>query len=308
MSSPVDRESGFFKDLIDNLYDGVYLVDLDRRITYWNQAAERLTGYTADEVLGKLCSGNLLAHVDHEGRPLCSTELCPAAAAMREGAARDERVFLRHRDGHRVAVRTKIAPIRSPEGRIVGALEVFSDDSAAVATAQEIARLEGAALLDTVTGVGNRRFAELELDARIGALDRHGWALGVAFVDIDHFKAVNDTHGHAVGDAVLRLVAQTLKHALRSADTVARWGGEELVLLLADPGTSGLGGLCERLGRLVASAQVMHEGEPVKVTVSIGATLARAGERAGDVVARADRLMYASKDTGRNRVTVDTAS
>jgi diguanylate cyclase (GGDEF)-like protein/PAS domain S-box-containing protein len=307
MSSPVDRESGFFKDLIDNLYDGVYLVDLDRRITYWNQAAERLTGYTADEVLGKLCSGNLLAHVDQEGRPLCSSELCPAAAAMREGAARDERVFLRHREGHRVAVRTKVAPIRGPEGRIVGALEVFSDDSAAVAAAQEIARLEDAALLDTVTGVGNRRFAELELDARIGALDRHGWALGVAFVDIDHFKAVNDTHGHAVGDAVLRLVAQTLKHALRSADTVARWGGEELVLLLADPGTGGLGGLCERLGRLVASAQVMHEGEPVKVTVSIGATLARAGERAGDVVARADRLMYASKDTGRNRVTVDTA-
>ncbi len=307
MSSPIDRQSEFFKELIDNLYDGVYLVDLDRRITYWNQGAERLTGYRADEVIGSHCSGNLLAHVDHEGRPLCSTEHCPAAAAMRDAAAREERVFLRHRDGHRVPVRTRIAPIQAPDGRVVGALEVFSDDSAAVAAAQEIARLEDAALLDTVTGVGNRRFAELELDARIGALERHGWGLGVAFIDIDHFKAVNDTHGHAVGDAVLRLVSQTLKHALRSSDTVARWGGEELVVLLADPGMSGLGGLCERLARLVASAQVMHEGEPVKVTVSIGATLARAGDTASDVVARADRLMYASKNAGRNRVTADSA-
>ncbi len=307
MSSPVDRESGFFKDLIDNLYDGVYLVDSERRITYWNQGAERLTGYGADEVIGLHCAGNLLAHVDADGRPLCSTELCPAAAAMREGAPREERVYLRHRDGHRVPVRTRIAPIRDQEGRIVGALEVFSDDSAAVAAAEEIVRLGGAALLDPLTGVGNRRCAETELEARLGALERHGWAFGLAFVDVDHFKAVNDTYEHGVGDAVLRLVAQTVKRALRSSDRVARWGGDELVVLLADPGTSGLGELCERLRRLVASAQVMHDEKPVKVTVSIGATLARAADGVGDVVARADHLMYASKAAGRNRVTVDTA-
>ena len=305
MNPPIDRDGDFYRELLENLYDGVYLVDRERRITFWNKGARRLTGYDSEDVLGIRCSGNLLAHVDREGRPLCTSDLCPAEAAMRDGRVREEQVFLRHRDGHRVPVRTRIAPVRSPDGAIVGALEIFSDDAAAVAAAQEIARLESVAMLDVLTGVGNRRFAEVEMESRLGALKRHGWAFGVAFVDVDRFKTINDGFGHAVGDALLRLVAQTLRRALRTTDTVARWGGEEFVVLLAEPRAADLRHLCERLARLVESAQVIHDGRPVRVTVSIGATHARPDDTPLELIDRADRLMYASKNGGGNQVIVE---
>src|SRR5512138_899186 len=96
-------EKNFYKDIIDNLYDGVYFVDRDRRITFWNKGAERITGYSSDRVIGRCCRDNILAHVAEEGTKLCS-DLCPLQHAMADGNARESEAFLHHADGHRVPV------------------------------------------------------------------------------------------------------------------------------------------------------------------------------------------------------------
>lgn len=296
----------FFEELVDGLYDGVYMVDLERRITYWNRGAERITGYPRERAVGQTCAVNLLAHVDREGRPLCGHETCPAVAVMRTGRPVEERVFLRHAEGHRVPVRTRIAPLLDSGGAILGAVEVFTDDSAAVAAEEELERLRSASLLDPLTGTGNRHFVEAELASRVHAFHRYGWPLGVGFVDVDRFKVVNDRFGHGAGDAVLRRVGQTLRRAVRSSDAVGRWGGDEFLVLLATPeGGEGLRLSCDRLRRLVASAQVAAGDGQVAPTVSIGATLLRADDTVESLVARADRMMYASKAAGRDRVTCD---
>ncbi len=296
----------FYRELVDSLYDGVYLVDRERMISYWNHGAERITGHPRDVAVGQTCANNLLAHVDLDGNPLCGRDSCPALAVMRTGRPLEARVYLRHADGHRVPVRTRIAPIREPSGEVVGAVEIFTDDSAAVAAEEEVERLRAASLLDPLTGIGNRRFIESELGGRFDAYQRYGWGFAVGFVDIDHFKAVNDSLGHATGDEVLRLVAQTLRRAVRGSDIVARWGGEEFVVVLGFPTVAGdLTAAFDRLRRLVASARIRHEGVRVAVTVSIGATAVRSGDTAADLVARADQLMYASKTGGRDRVTCD---
>ncbi len=295
----------FYRKLLDSLTDGVYFVDRDRRITSWNHGAERITGYAADEVVGSFCWNNLLRHVDCEGKELCHNG-CPLAATVADGADRDADVALLHKGGHRVPVKVRSSAIRDASGEIIGAVETFQDETEHHETRQRAEELRRLAFLDPLTGVGNRRWAEAEMASRLGEAQRHGFTFGLLFVDVDRFKSVNDRYGHETGDAVLRLVATTLRHAARGHDFVGRWGGEELVVLAAHCPGATLGAVGERLRVLVESSRTPTPAGPVSVTVSIGAALARAEDTPETLVARADALMYRAKAEGRNRVVTES--
>src|SRR5512138_2173073 len=130
-------EKNFYKNVIDNLYDGVYFVDRDRRITYWNKGAERITGYTAEHSIGRRCRDNLLNHVTANGIPLCQ-EHCPLAAVMEDGQEREAEVFLHHADGYRVPVLVRGAPLRDESGNIIGAVESFSNNASLMDTRRKL--------------------------------------------------------------------------------------------------------------------------------------------------------------------------
>lgn len=116
-----------YKSIIDQLKESVYYVDTNRRIIYWNKAAEELTGYTSEEVLGKCCADNLLKHIDEDGNELCTTD-CPLVNAIRENETKDKKnIYLHHKDGHRVHVSTRVSPIKDDYNKIVGAVELFDD-------------------------------------------------------------------------------------------------------------------------------------------------------------------------------------
>ncbi len=300
----MDHDDPFFKKLLDNLAEGVYFVDLERRIKYWNRGAERLTDYAAGEVVGRACADNFLVHTDISGCELCAAETCPAAIAMRTGQTVEERVFMRHKNGYRVPVEVKVEPIRDAGGAVVGAVETFHDASGAIAAEQELTRLERAALLDPLTEVGNRRFCEIELQRRCDEFARFGWSFGVIFADVDNFKEINDTHGHKTGDHVLRMVAKTLANTVRSFDVIGRWGGEEFLLQLKSIAADELGAITERLRRLVEGSALPLGERHLQVTISAGATVVRPEDTPETIVARADTLMYAAKAAGRNHVIV----
>ena len=169
----------------------------------------------------------------------------------------------------------------------------------------EIEELSRLALFDQLTEVGNRRFAEMTLASRQDELDRYGWPYGVLMIDIDHFKSFNDRFGHDVGDVVLRMVAQTLKANTRSFDVVARWGGEEFVIILEKVEASELAKRAAMLCRLVEASSMTANGESLSVTVSIGGAIAKTDSESGETVKRADELLYRSKETGRNRATCE---
>lgn len=117
------------RDILDQMYDGVYLVDTSRSILYWNQGAERISGFRADEVLGKRCSDNILMHVTDDGTNLCLNG-CPLAATMEDGQLRESEIYLHHKEGHRVPVLVRTAPLRDAGGKTIGGAEVFSDNHA----------------------------------------------------------------------------------------------------------------------------------------------------------------------------------
>ena len=293
----------FFKSLLDNLFDGVYFVDGDRRIVYWNRAAEAITGYPAADVLGRHCHDNILRHVDDDGTALCHTA-CPVAAAMAEGDAHDAEVTLHHKRGHRVPVHVRVSPIRDADGNITGAVEIFSDNTARVQQRQRMEDLERQSLMDALTHVANRRCMEMNIASRLQELDRYGHGFGLLFMDIDRFKTVNDTYGHDVGDEVLKMVARTLSANTRVFDITGRWGGEEFIAILMNMDAATLGLAANKLRRLIAQSSLDHGNRSITVTVSIGATLAGTGDTVGALVKRADALMYQSKENGRNQVTV----
>lgn len=133
---------------------------------------------------------------------------------------------------------------------------------------------------------------------------QHGYPFGLLFLDIDHFKAVNDTYGHEMGDQALRNIAATLSSNLRSADTCGRWGGEEFIVILADTDATALLRVAEKLRTLVERSTFMAEDREVIITASIGATLVGKNDTVKTIIKRADTLMYQGKLNGRNRVTV----
>ncbi len=184
----IKTDDHFYQEVLDNLYDGVYFVDRDRCITYWNKGAERITGYTSTEVVGRRCSDNILTHVDAKGNSLCLAD-CPVAHTMDDGASRSAEVFLHHKDGHRVPVSIRAIPLRNAGGEIEGAVEIFSDNTLQTVMLDRIAQFEKLAYIDPLTGAANRRFTEITLQARIGELERYGWSFGVLFIDVDHFKS-----------------------------------------------------------------------------------------------------------------------
>ncbi len=296
---------GIFKDLVDQLYEGVYLVEPSRRIVYWNQGAESITGFSAAHTLGHRCSDNLLTHMDKAGTNLCLGH-CPVVGTLTDGQPREVEAFLHHRDGHRVPVAIRVMPATDPKGKIIGAIEIFRDLSPKIVLQQRLTELEEHALLDPLTQVANRRALEIQLDARLHELQRYGWPTGIIFLDIDHFKRINDTYGHVVGDKVLKTVASNLVTNARPFDFVGRWGGEEFVCLARNVDAVDLTALAERFRLLVASSYLIEEDEIIRVTISLGATLLQAADTPESALHRADSLMYASKTAGRNRLTTDS--
>ncbi len=293
--------------VLDNLSDGVYFVDRQRRILYWNQGAERITGYSKEEVLGRQCKDNILNHCDDAGNILCGKG-CPLLATIRDGNQREVHVYLQHKDGHRKPVAIRAAPIRDANGAIIGAAETFHDDTVLSDARRRASEFERDSMLDALTGVGNRRLGKAALAGWIEQFDGYGRGFGVLFADIDHFKKVNDRYGHDIGDEALRAVARTLEETCRTSDTVVRWGGDEFLVVAADARPRTLELIAERVRALVSRAELFTGEGTVSVTVSVGATLAIKGDTAKRILRRADALLYASKTAGRNRITLDPFS
>ncbi len=290
-------------EILQILDDGAYLVDTDRRITFWNSSAERITGFSAEEVTGSRCRDNILQHVTENGIQLC-LDGCPLYSAMAEGCKSRIDVYLHHRNGHRLPVSVRAAPLKDEKGKITGGIEIFSETSEPSRLLEELEVLRNEVLLDKQTSLGNRRYFEIVQNSRLSALKRDGGTLGILFVDIDHFKKVNDTWGHSIGDKVLRMVALTIKGAVRPNDSAIRYGGEEFVVISPGSDYSALAETAERIRVLVEQTWLSEAEANVKVTVSVGGTLMIPADDFADRLARADALMYECKNSGRNRILV----
>ena len=301
LESVIDINS---KDILDNLPSGIYLTNLKRKILYWNNAAEKITGFRAEEVVGSYCFDNILQHIDKEGCRLCKS-LCPLAKTIKDGISRQAEVFLHHKDGHRASVNIHTIPLKDSNKNIIGAAEIFSDNSEFTSFATRIKDLEKMAFFDKLSKLPNREHIESELDLNFHEFKRYGQSFGVLFLDIDHFKHFNDTFGHDAGDLIIKTVARTLRSSSRPFDIFGRWGGEEFVGIIKNVDRHTLAMIGNRYRKLIENSSIALVDKPVSITVSIGATIARNDDSIRSIIKRADLLMYECKQNGRNCLASD---
>jgi len=295
----------FYREILDNLYDGIFFVDTEGLITYWNKGSASLTGYSSSDVVGRnYC--DIFKPLDKHGNNLCESSSCPIRKVLESSMLHEVEAYVCHKEGHLLPISIRIAPVREVERHYVVAVEIHSSSSPRYAMRQRLEELQEMAMHDPLTGIANRRFVEISLAARLEELRRYSFPFAILFTDVDNFKQINDMYGHRVGDRVLKMVSATLAHSLRSFDVIGRWGGEEFVTLLVNIQPEDLFKLSDRLRRLVAKSMLtMDDGEEIGVTVSIGATVARCVDTTDSLIERADKLMFESKRRGRNQVSME---
>lgn len=293
-------DNNFYIDILDNIEDGVYIIDINSRIIYWNKGAEKLTGYASNEAIGKICGEEMLMCSTDVGTRPCE-ELCPMHDTIEDRKTRVAEVYISHRQGFRVPVTVHTIPIRDSQRRFIG---ILKDNSAKLEALQKIKELEELSLIDPLTKVANRRYIEITLRTQLSEFNRYGWPFGILCIDIDYFKKINDAYGHETGDEVLKMVVNTLLNSLRSFDLLGRWGGEEFVAIVVNIKEGQLYPIADRLRMLVEQSSFTKGLDKIHVTISIGATLVQPGDTIKSLFRRADMLMYQSKDSGRNRVSI----
>lgn len=289
------------KNIMPYLYEGVYVVNQKRKIIFWNDGSERITGYSAKEVVNSFCYQNILQHIDESGKQLCLGG-CPLQKTLDDGIVNESKVYLKHKDGYRIPVMVKTLPIYDEQQNIVAAIEVFTDERFQKQVYHENMELRNKLRIDALTQITNRNYFDFQLEKRLEESRVFSNTFGLLMIDIDHFKHVNDTYGHLIGDELLKVVAKSLSSNVKNTDLVARWGGEEFVALVNVTDVNKLYHIAEKLRRVVnASSYQLENGKHIKVTVSIGGTLAEPQDSINSIVSKADHYMYDAKNNGRNQ-------
>lgn len=290
--------------LIEESLDAVLIIDEYGRIRYVNHALEALCGHTGDELLGqpldRLLPSSMAGHHDVYMQRLARGQEAPTIfGRVREFA-------IRHSCGETIPIALKALDLGAHGGkRYFGA---FIEDLRSRRRMEEqhaalLARLEQQAMTDPLTEIANRRAFEAEATRMVAHARRRGMPMAVGIGDIDHFKKINDNHGHPAGDAVLRVIARRMSEAARATDFVARIGGEEFGLLLPEATDETAVGVAQRIREAIAAEPISTgEGDTLPVTISIGLATLAPGTPFEDALARADCALYQAKNNGRNRV------
>jgi diguanylate cyclase (GGDEF)-like protein/PAS domain S-box-containing protein len=280
--------------------DAVITTNEQAYVTYLNPVAESLLGWNMAEAAGEPLEK--IFHVIEEGsrKPIAS----PVERCLQEGriVGLPQHSILISRDGMEYAIDDSAAPIRNRQGETIGAVLVFHDVTEERRLLQQIAH---DAMHDSLTGLVNRREFERRLEYALTSVQEHGLSHILCYLDMDQFKIVNDTAGHAAGDELLRQVVRLLRGTFRQRDTFARLGGDEFGLLLENCQLDQALVICNEIRTKIREIIFSWEGQNFQVRVSIGVVPINVNtESVTQLLSQADIACYSAKDLGRDRIHV----
>ena len=297
---PTSWASLFETKLIDNMHDGVVFVDSQSRILLWNTGAERLTGVSGAAACSREFLPSLLAMEDSHRREVKDAD-CPVNRAIKSGVQWLGRVSIMGRQGRHVSVDLHAIPVRTSDGVLHGVTVLLHDVSSEASLEEKCQALHAQVAKDPLTQVANRAEFDRMLHVFVTAHQESNLPCSVIMSDIDHFKAINDTHGHQAGDEAIVMFASSLQSMCRSGDLVARYGGEEFAILCADCRNAAAASKAEAIRKRVADTRIPCLGARA-LTASFGVTELQAGDTPETMLRRADRALLQAKDQGRNQV------
>jgi len=291
-----------YRYVLNGVKDGVYFVDKERRITFWNKGAEIITGFASNEVVGQPCYENILNHVDKNGCELC-TKNCPLHKTLEDGEVRDTEVYLHHKDGQRVPVSVHVMPIHEGH-KIIGAVETFSGNGENTNFLSSMNELKVLAYRDQLTQLPNHRYLETALNAKHREFIGLDIPYSVALLEIDQIDNVVDKYGQTVGVEVLQMVTKVLESFTSKGDIVGRWAGGEFMFIFSEMNENTLSMLLDEVRIMVEMSSLRKGEDSIGVTVSIGAAVIENELSEEALINRVNDCLYKSQSTGQNQVIV----
>ena len=287
---------------MNNLNDGIYIVDEDMRIVFWNKAMEEITGYPANEITGRRSTIGMLSHIDMDGKPL-SEDVCPLAATMAVGMPCKEKAFIRHREGHRIPVYVNILPLFE-KGKSVGAVEVVTPKTPIVYQDDVVEHPTAIAMYDELTELPNRRYLQSFLEYRLSEYSRFDSIFAIMQMDFDNFNIFNKTYGQQVGDLVMKETTKSIQKTTRKMDMFGRWSGDMFLGIYLLKSADDAKIVAEKVRMLVAHTELPFD-TPLSITATVGITIVRVEDTEDTILTRVNKMVAYGKKTGKNRIVTD---
>lgn len=299
-------DPGIYRLVLESLQTGVYLVDRDQRIVFWNEGAEKITGYKRHEVVGHLCRENLIKS-EKDPRPILSDTSNTLLSALRDGKPAMANVALLHKAGHRISVRLRAVPIRNSHGSVIGAAESFEENPAASDWDRRQTKLAEYGCLDQVTGILNQGMIQSRLRDTLATFSQHFVPFSILCIAVDNLDQLRKSNGMGIVAPVLRVVAQTIENSLRPTDFLGRFGDNEFLAILTECDSSEVPLVGERLRKMVGASHVEWWGNQLDLSASFGAASWLPGDDVDSLVRRGEGSLRRSIANGGNCVMLTNA-
>lgn len=281
-----------FRTVLDNLLIGVCLLDRSGKILFWNQAAERLSGYIQHELIGRSGHDNVLIHGN--GQHCCEGgDGCPITHALHSGRPIRKRMQLRHKQGHTVPIFMHLVPIRDTHASVIAVAISFDSHIARTQSDRDQRSPVPPGCVDEASGAANQGFTRFHLRERLAGFAEYHVPFSVICVRVNRLEEFRAAYGNLASEAILHAVAQTLRYIVRPSDLLGRWSQDEFLVVLSNCGAMGAEKSFERIHRMAAGVSIRWWGDQLTLTTSAGYAFVEAGDTVEALVARAQHEMKA---------------
>ena len=304
---PAFRDPETYRDILNGLQIGVSVLDLQKKIVFWSDGAEKITGYARIDVLGHSCAENILLHCNHNSCDMCAGK-CPMAIALHDARPVEGASFIHHKSGHRTPVHTWAIPLRDKHGSIIGIIQTFEGEFAANGPSPNDRNMKEHGWLDNATELPNQAMMQSHLRETLGTFAEIQVPFGVVCLEPHELNQFRARYGQEAATSMLLVLARTLRNAVWPTDFVGRWSAGRFLVILVGCGEAAMQTISDRMLMLMASVTIEWWGEELSVPVSMGRTVARAGDTIESLVERVHRALSEDQVSLRDRAAAAAAA
>jgi diguanylate cyclase (GGDEF)-like protein/PAS domain S-box-containing protein len=291
---PAFRDPDTYRDILNGLQIGVSVLDLQNKIVFWSDGAEKITGYSRIDVLGHPSSENILLHCNQTSCEMCA-EQCPISIARHDARPVEAMTFLHHKAGHRMQVHSWAIPLRDPHGSIIGIIQTFEGEFALGSPGPDDRPMRERGCIDDTTGLPNAEMMRAHLRELLGTFEQLQISFGVLCLELTNLTQFRSRNGQGATRSILQVMAQTLKNTVWPTDFVGRWSEDRFLVILSGCRDDALPVIRQRILDMTASTSIQWWGEQLSVMVSIAGTVALAGDEVETLLQRAEHGLPGSQ-------------
>jgi diguanylate cyclase (GGDEF)-like protein/PAS domain S-box-containing protein len=285
---PAFKDPETYRDILNELQIGVSVLDLQKKIVFWSDGAEQITGYSRIDVLGHSCSENILLHCNHTSCETCGGQ-CPMSTALHDAKPIEATSSIHHKAGYWVPVHAWAIALRDKHGSIIGIIQTFEAEFTLSGPSPNDRSMKERGWLDEVTGLPNQTMAQAHLRRMLGTFAALQIPFGVVCVEAPELAGFRARYGQEAAKSMMEVLARSLRNTVWPTDFVGRWSDGRFLVILSGCGEDALQAVTARMLQMMATVTIKWWGEELSVAVSMGRTVAVAGDSFESILQRAQQ-------------------